>query len=68
MRGVMPVVVKIIFWHDLGSGGQMRFLWWRYRSLRVGSEMGFVLWVLFCLKWRSDGDVWVLFCSSLVFE
>lgn len=59
----MPVVVKIIFWHDLGSGGQMRC---------YGGDIGLcglvLKWVLFCLKWRSDGGVWVLFCSSLVFE
>ena len=52
MRGVMPVVVKIIFWHDLGSGGQMRC---------YGGDIGLcglvLKWVLFCgfcFVWNGD--------------
>ena len=41
----MLVVVKEAFQHDLDSDDQRKALWWR-------SKIGFILWVLICLKWR----------------
>ena len=42
---MIPVVVKEAFQHDLDSGDQRKVLRWR-------SKIGFISWVLICLKWR----------------